>query len=182
VPRPLPLIHETREIDASGRVRMEEIELEFSNGQRRCFSRIKGSGRGVVVIVPMLDRDTVLLVREYAAGVHRYELGLPKGRMDRGETPEEAANRELKEEIGYGARKISIIGQLSLAPGYMNHVSHIVLAEDLYEERLQGDEPEELEVVPFALDRLHELIGCEDFSEGRSLAALFMAREVITRR
>ena len=52
----------------------------------------------------MLDDDTVLLMREYAAGVHRYELGLLKGRMDAGETPEQAANRELKEETGYGAR------------------------------------------------------------------------------
>ena len=47
----------------------------------------------------------MLLVREYAAGVHRYELGLVKGRIDAGESPVEAANRELMEEAGYGARK-----------------------------------------------------------------------------
>jgi ADP-ribose diphosphatase len=182
MPRKLPLIHETRLVDAGDRVVLEEIDLEFSNGERRCFERIKGSGRGAVVIVPMLDGDTVLLVREYAAGMHRYELGLPKGRMDRDETPEQAADRELKEEIGYGARRLSVLARLTLAPAYMSHFSHIVLAEDLYEERLEGDEPEELEVVPWPLAKLHELIGREDCSEGRSLASLFMAREVLARR
>jgi ADP-ribose diphosphatase len=51
-----------------------------------------------VIVVPMLDAQTALLVREYAAGMHRYELGLVKGRIDAGETPEQAADRELKEE------------------------------------------------------------------------------------
>ena len=51
------------------------------------------------------------------------------------------------------------------------------LARDLYPERLPGDEPEELEVVPWKFDRLHELILRDDFSEGRSIAALFIARE-----
>jgi ADP-ribose diphosphatase len=182
VDRPLPIVHATREVDARGRLHLEEIELEFANGARRRFERLRGSGRGAVVIVPMLDRDTVLLVREYAAGFHRYELGLPKGRIEPGETPEQAANRELKEEIGFGARRLSLIARLSLAPAYMNHLSHVVLAESLYEEKLPGDEPEELEVVPWSLSRLNELIEREDCSEGRSLAALFIARERIARR
>src|SRR3546814_7447851 len=73
-------------------------DLEFSNGERRQFQRLHGRGHGAVVVVPMLDDDTVLLVREYAAGMHRYELGLVKGRIDAGETPLQAADRELKEE------------------------------------------------------------------------------------
>ena len=50
-------------------------------------------------------------------------------------------------------------------------------ARDLYPERMPGDEPEILEQVPWKLDALHELILREDFSEGRSIAALFIARE-----
>jgi len=57
-----------------------------------------------------------------------------------------------------------------------------VLAEDLYPERLPGDEPEELDVVPWKMDRLHELMLREDCSEGRSLAALFIAREYLRLR
>ena len=174
--KPLPIIHRITEHDA-GPYRLERMDLEFSNGEHRQFERLHGRGHGAVVVVPMLDADTVLLVREYAAGMHRYELGLVKGRMDAGETPVEAANRELKEEAGYGARDLVALRELTLAPTYMSHVAHLVIARDLYPERLPGDEPEPLDVIPWRLDSLHELILRQDFSEGRSIAALFIARE-----
>lgn len=172
----LPTIHGVSEHQA-GPYRIERLDLEFSNGERRVFERLHGRGHGAVIVVPMLDADTVLLVREYAAGFHRYELGLVKGRIDAGETPEQAADRELKEEAGFGARSLVRLRELSLAPTYMSHNAHLVIARDLYEERLPGDEPEPLELVPFKLDALHELILREEFSEGRSIAALFIARE-----
>lgn len=174
----LPTIHTTRLLNENGRFPVEQLDLEFSNGVRRTYERMRGSGRGAVVIVPLLDDDTVLLIREYAAGLHAYELGLPKGRLERGEDVLEGANRELKEEVGYGARKLRIVGKLSLAPTYMAHQTHVVLAEDLYPERLPGDEPEELEVVPWKLDDLGSLVTREDCTEGRSIAALFIAREL----
>ena len=174
--RRLPTIHNI-DMDDSGPYRVEHLDLEFSNGERRRFQRMHGRGHGAVVVVPMLDDDTVLLVREYAAGMHRYELGLVKGRIDAGETPLQAADRELKEEAGYGARSLLALRELTLAPTYMSHAAHLVLARDLYPERLPGDEPEALEQVPWKLDALHELILREDFSEGRSIAALFIARE-----
>ena len=172
----LPVIHGVTEHDA-GPYRLEQLDLEFSNGERRRFERLIGRGHGAVVVVPMLDDETVLLVREYAAGVHRYELGLVKGRIDAGETPAQAADRELKEEAGYGARRIEVLRSMSLAPTYMSHQSWLVVARDLYPDKLPGDEPEELEVVPWKLDALDQLMLREDFSEGRSLAALFVARE-----
>lgn len=175
----LPTIHDRRLVGEGTRFAVEQIDLEFSNGERRTYERMPGSGRGAVVVVPMIDNDTVLLIREYAAGLHAYELGLPKGRLERGEDVIEGANRELKEEVGYGARRLDIIHRLSLAPTYMSHQTHVVLARDLYPERLPGDEPEELEVVPWKLDRLHELVVREDVTEGRSIAALFIARELL---
>ena len=174
--RQLPVIHAVTEEEA-GPFRLQHVDLEFSNGEHRRFQRLTGRGHGAVVVVPMLDDETVLLVREYATGVHRYELGLVKGRIDAGEDAVTAANRELKEEAGYGARKLDVLRQLTLAPTYMSHQTTLVLARDLYPERLAGDEPEELEVVPWPLARLDELMLREDFSEGRSLAALFIARE-----
>lgn len=172
----LPIIHGITEHDA-GPYRLERLDLEFSNGQRRNYQRLHGTGHGAVVVVPLIDDGTVLLVREYAAGVHRYELGLVKGRIDEGETALQAADRELKEEAGYGARSLTLLRDLTLAPTYMSHTAQLVIARDLYPQRLEGDEPEELEVIPWKLDALHELILREDFSEGRSIAALFIARE-----
>lgn len=174
--RRLPIIHGITEHDA-GPYRLERLDLEFGNGERRKFERLHGRGNGAVAVVPLLDDDTVLLVREYAAGLHRYELGLVKGRIDAGETALQAADRELKEEAGYGARSLTLLRSLTLAPTYMSHQTAIIIASDLYPQRLPGDEPEELEVVPWKLDKLHELVLREDFSEGRSIAALFIARE-----
>ncbi|HEY4144219.1 ADP compounds hydrolase NudE [Pinirhizobacter sp.] len=177
-----PIIHATREVTDSRFLHVEAVDLEFSNGQRRTYERMKSSGLGAVIIVPMRDDDTVLLVREYGVGVERYELGLPKGRLDRGESVLEGANRELKEEVGYGARELKTLGVLSLSPSYMTHQTHVVLARDLFPERLEGDEPEELEVVPWQMSDLHTLLGREEVSEGRSIAALFMAREFLAGR
>ncbi len=175
--RPLPIVHEIRRRRGDPDRVVEDVDLEFSNGERRLYHRAPAIGHGAVIVVPMLDDDTALLIREYAAGTHRYELGLVKGKIDEGETPVEAANRELKEEIGYGARSLTVLRRISLSPSYMSHETVLVLARDLYEERLQGDEPELLEVMPWRLDALHELILDEDFSEGRSIASLFVVRE-----
>jgi ADP-ribose diphosphatase len=177
-----PIIHATRDSTASSFLHVEQVDLEFSNGERRTYERLKGSGLGAVIIVPMIDDETVLLVREYGVGLDRYELGLPKGRLDRDETAEQGANRELKEEVGYGARKLKILHNLSLSPSYMTHMAHVVLAQDLYPERLAGDEPEPLEVVPWKLAELHTLVARDDVTEGRSIAALFMAREYLAGR
>ena len=177
-----PIIHATRNTATSRFLRSEEVDLEFSNGQRRTYERLKSSGLGAVIMVPMRDDDTALLVREYGVGTGRYELGLPKGRLDRDETVEQGAERELKEEIGYGARELHILGTLSLSPAYMTSMTHVVLARDLYEERLAGDEPEELEVVPWKLSELHTLLREPDITEGRSIAALFIAREYLAGR
>ena len=86
------------------------------------------------------------------------------------------------EEAGVGARRLTVLRPLTLAPTYMSHQTWLVLAEDLYPERLPGDEPEELEVLPWRFDALHELMLRDDCSEGRSLAALFIVREYLERR
>ena len=71
---------------------------------------------------------------------------------------------------------------LTVAPGYLSHSTHIVLAEDLYEERREGDEPEMIEVVPWRLDELPALLAQEECTEARSIAALFMVREHLAQR
>ena len=172
-----PKIHGRRTLEPGKGFRLEEVDLEFSNGARRRFTRMKSKGLGAVIVVAMLDDDTVLLVREYAAGMEHYELGLVKGRLDNDETPLEAANRELQEEAGFGAHRLEELTQLSLAPTYMTHVTSVVLARDLYPSRLEGDEPEELEVVPWPIADLHSLTARPDCTEGRSIAALYIVRD-----
>ena len=175
----LPKIHARRMQDSGKLLKVELLELEFSNGIQRTYRRLITQGLGSVIVVAMSDEDTVLLVREYAAGLHHYELGLVKGRLEAGETVLEGAERELKEEAGYGAHKLVELTALSLAPGYMTHITHVVLARDLYPEKLDGDEPEELEIVPWPLADLHKLVQRPDCTEGRSIAALYITRDYL---
>lgn len=177
MPRTKPTVHERRTIAQTRLFQVEEMQLEFSNGTQVRFERLVGSGQGSVLIVPMLDVETVLLIREYAAGTDRYELGLPKGRIEANEDILIAADREIMEEVGYASRRLSHLGSMSLAPGYLSHRTHLVLAEDLYERVMPGDEPEAIEVVPWSLRDLAGLLAREDCSEARSIAALFLVRE-----
>lgn len=165
----------SREVIARTRVfRIERLGLRFANGVETEFERLRGSGRGAVLVVPVLNDTSLLLVREYAAGLDRYELAFPKGLMEIGETPEQAADREMQEEVGYGARDLRLLKTLSVAPGYADFQTHVVVARDLYERRLPGDEPEPIEVVEWRLDDLDALLQRSDFVEARSIAALYL--------
>jgi ADP-ribose diphosphatase len=154
--------------------RADELELRFSNGIERTYEKLCSGGPGAVLILPLIDANTVLLVREYAAGIDDYHLALPKGAVDQGETLFEAANRELKEEVGYGAHHFELLKRVYLSPAYMEHSINIIVAWGLYPESLPGDEPEPIEVVPYALSELTNLIARDDVKEGRSIAALFV--------
>ncbi|MFY8275280.1 ADP compounds hydrolase NudE [Pseudoalteromonas sp. SSDWG2] len=153
---------------------VEALDLRFSNGEQRQYERIRGGGRGAVMIVPVTENDELILVREYCAGTHNYQLGFPKGLIDPGETPEQAANRELKEEVGLGAKTMSCLKQVSLAPSYFNAQMHILTATNLYPEVLAGDEPEPLEVVYWPKSQWQQLLSEPDFTEARSVAALLL--------
>ncbi len=172
--RPLPTILGTEVVARSRLFNVEQVDLEFSNGAKRQFERMTGTGRGAVMMIPLLDKHTMLLVREYAAGTHSYQLGFPKGLIDPGETPFQAANRELKEEIGHGAKVIQTLQQVSMAPTFFDARMHIMVAQQLYPERLEGDEPEPLEVVPWPINETDSLLQQEDFAEARSVAGLLL--------
>jgi ADP-ribose diphosphatase len=174
-----PRILATRDLVSTRLFRVQEIDLEFANGNRVTYERLLSSPRGAVLVVPLLDDDTLLLIREYAGGTDRYELAFPKGLVEEGEDPCSAANRELQEEAGYAAHELKLLTSFTIAPGHHAHVTHVVLASGLYASKLDGDEPEEIEVVTWRWQHLHELLARKDFTEARSVAALFMAREYL---
>lgn len=158
---------------------VEELELQFGNGERRTYERLRPGSVPAVMVVPMLDADTVLMIREYGAGVHAHELGLPKGSVEADETLEQGALRELQEEAGYAARELRVLKTVTLSPGYMGHRLTIVLARGLFPSRLEGDEPEPIEVVPMPLSQLEEWVWREDLTEARSIAALYLVRDIL---
>ncbi len=177
-----PSINSRRRIIHTGVFNIEELDLEFTNGEQRRYQCIIGSKQGAVLVVPLLDKETVLLIREYAAGTDRYELAFPKGHIEDGEDMLGAADREIQEETGFGANKLEHIHSFTIAPGYLSHTTHIVLASDLYESKIPGDEPEEIEVVPWKLADIGRLLQQDDFTEARSIAAIFLVRELMQKQ
>lgn len=175
----LPEILSCNEVAKSRLITVEEIELKFSNGELRTYEKIKGGGRGAVLVVPMLDDDTMVLIREYSAGTHSYQLGFPKGLIDAGETPKNAANRELQEEIGMAATDLTYLRQVSLAPAFFNATMDLFLAKGLYASALVGDEPEPLQIVLWKLSEYQELLAQTDFTEARSISALMLAKDYL---
>ena len=181
-----PTIHQTRVVATSRLFKIEALDLEFSNGVKVEYERLASTGVGAVLVVPILRRegkkDQLLLIREYGAGTERYELGFAKGKVDAGESLLDAANRELMEEVGYESAKLTYLKGLSLAPSYLSHVTSIILAEELSVHREEGDEPEELEVVAWNINAIDELLMQEDFTEGRSIAALYLVKNFLEKR
>jgi ADP-ribose diphosphatase len=173
----LPQIHSRKVVAKSGLFKIEQVDLEFSNGETRVFERMAGNSRGAVMVVPFINEHEFLLVREYAAGTHTYELGFPKGLIDPGESPEVAANRELKEEIGFGTHNLYPLHNVSMAPAFFDARMTIFIAENLYPEVLPGDEPEPLEVVKWSIHDMDALLARSDFIEARCIAALLLAEK-----
>lgn len=164
--------------------RVESQKLKFSNGVERTYERLvpKGKHAGAVMIVAINDDNEVMLIREYSAGTESYELSLPKGLVEHGETIFDAANRELKEEIGFGAENIEFLTEMTVSPGYMSYRLQVVIATGLYPEQLEGDEPEPIEVVPTDMNLAIEYANGNEITEVRAVAALYMTRELFRNR
>lgn len=156
---------------------IKELELELDTG-RRVTRQILDKG-DTSLIVPLTNYKELILVREYFPAIDEYQLGLPKGRIDRGKNPIETANKELQEEIGFKANKLYELGVLTMSPGYISQKTYIFLARELTVSKLIGDEMEELEVVLYPFEKFEELITQKKITEARMIAALFLAKNFI---
>lgn len=173
-----PEILKTETIFKSDHFHVEAVDLRFNNGEERRYERLVGDVQpAAVMIVPMIDEDTVVMIREYGVGVEDYQLTLPKGKLNLGEDILEGANRELKEEIGYGAGNLHILKTITNSPAYMQHTMTIVIAMGLYPEWLVGDEPEPILTERFNIADVNDLVAREDVTESRTITALYMARD-----
>lgn len=170
----LPKIANKKVIAETRIFAVEELAMEFSNGEKRIYERLKAGSNGAVMIIPVIDDEHFLLIREYAAGIESYELAFPKGLVEIDEPILDAANRELQEEVGFAANKLTELKKISLAPGYLSHKMHLVLAEELFPSKLEGDEPEPIEVVKWKFNEIDALLERTDFTEARSIAALYL--------
>ena len=86
---------------------------------------------GAVVVVPMLDRSRIVFVRQYRRAVDRFLLELPAGTLEPGERRDVCARRELEEETGWKAKRLTRLGQFYAAPGFISEQMTLFLARGL---------------------------------------------------
>ena len=112
---------------------------------------------GGVAVLPLEDDGTVWCVRQYRYPFAEELLEIPAGRLEPGETPEQAARRELAEETGLTADTLTPLGKQYATPGYCGEVLHVYLARGLHRGQAHPDEGEFLNVERHALRALADL-------------------------
>ena len=169
----MPTIKNKEILTTTSLFKIEKLDIDFQNNESRQYEIISGTGSGAVMVIPIVD-DKLILIKEYAAAIDDYCLSFPKGKIDDGENIIDSANRELQEEIGYKSEKLSHIYTLDLAPGYINHQTHIVLATDLLPSKLDGDEPEDLEIIECKINSIDNLFLNNKNIDSRTIACMYI--------
>lgn len=134
---------------------------------------------GAVVVIAILPDGRLILERQYRYPLRRSFIELPAGKIDPGETIEVCARRELREEVGYEAAHWEHIGTLHPCIGYSNERIEAFVARELTYVGHQWDEGEFLEILSLSLDELDAAVSSGEITDGKSLAALYLARKFL---
>lgn len=136
-----------------------------------------------VAVLALNDRGEMLLVRQLRRAIGGVTLEAPAGLIDEGETPEQAARRELQEEVGLDG-EMTLLTRFYSSPGFCDELLYVFAAENLRDSKLPHDEDEEIEVVWMApgavLDGLRD--GTLHGSASTVAAALYGLQRLAERR
>ena len=173
VPREIRTIYEGKIF----KVQIETIELPKGGELRAEIVRHPGS----VVIVPLTDTGSILLVRQYRHAIGRWVWELPAGSLKHGEDPDAAAQRECHEETGRIPGNLEALGSFYPTPGYCDEQMHIYRATALRlpnteDEAAQPDDDEDLEVEAFTVGEIRRLMATGDIIDLKTVAALTLLR------
>src|SRR5580692_2526577 len=113
---------------------------------------------GSVVVLPLLNDGKIVMVRQYRHAARQYLWELVAGRMDGGETVKEGAARELREETGYRAKRLTEFLDVFPTPGFLEERMHILLAEGLTAGKAEPEEDEKIISRAFESKQLEEMI------------------------
>ncbi|HLH43520.1 MAG TPA: NUDIX hydrolase [Bryobacteraceae bacterium] len=132
--------------------------------------------RGSAVMMPVDERERILLVRQYRLPARQYLWELPAGRLDEGETPLQAAKRELAEETGYRARRWKKLAEFYPSPGFLAEKMTIYLATGLKEGEQTPMEDERIQTRWFSASQIDEMIERGKIRDGKTMIGFFKWR------
>lgn len=125
-----------------------------------------------VIVIPELN-GKFLMVKQWRHGNNSLSIEFPGGVINRGEKPEIAANREMEEETGYKAGKLTYLGYANPNPALMKNRVHFFAAEELQGSGRQHlDEDEYIEYLQVPVEEVYEKIGSEEYPHALMMSAL----------
>jgi len=144
---------------------------------RRVLREVVEHGE-VVAIVPLDEDGRVVLVRQYRLPARQSLLEVPAGGVERGESVEEAAQRELQEETSYRASHLRRLGGFFVSPGYCTEFIHVFLATGLSQGPTGADPDEHIVVERLLLSEALRLVETGEIRDGKTIIGLLLAEKV----
>jgi len=127
-----------------------------------------------VNVIPLTREEEVVLIRQYRHGIRQVTLEIPGGLVEQGDSPEETAKRELREETGYMASEMILLGSVHANPAFLNNLCYSYLARDVTLSGAQEqDEKEDIEIVVKPLKEIPRLIKDGEITHSLILAAFY---------
>ncbi len=150
---------------------VEEVAHDPSGFEiKRAIVRHPGSA----VMMAVDEKERVLLVKQFRLPAEKDLWELPAGRLDAGESPLDAAKRELREETGYQAKKWKKLISYWASPGYVAEKMNVYLAQDLTAGEQQPMEDERIEVGWYKRKELLEMVRKGKIEDGKTLVGFMI--------
>ena len=159
-----------RKLFQAKRFAVEELQEILLDG--KTLSRQIVRHPGAVVVLPLLDENTVCLIRTYRAAIDQWILELPAGTLDKGLPPCEVAHLELQEETGYRAETMLPIHDFAMSPGILDEKMHFFVAKDLTPGDAAREEGEQMSNQLFTWPEIDHLIRDRKIIDAKTLVAL----------
>jgi ADP-ribose diphosphatase len=170
---PEPTRGEVRDIYRGRIVHLTSERVVLPNGHEIELEIVRHPGASA--IVPVTAHGEIILIRQYrhAAGGFLHEV--PAGKLAPAEPPEECAARELTEEAGVVAGRLTRLGRIVTSPGFADEVIHLFLAEDLVPGAMCHEPSEVITLLRRPLAACLEMIAAGEIVDAKSVCALFLA-------
>jgi ADP-ribose pyrophosphatase len=150
-------------------------------GVRRDFVREPGGVRasrevithpGSVVVMPVTEGRRIVMIRQYRHAARQYLWELVAGRIDEGETVKEAGARELLEETGYRAKRLTEFLDVFPSPGFLEERMHLLLAEGLTAGKAEPEEDEKIISRVYGVAELKRMMKTRRIKDGKTIAGI----------
>ncbi len=130
---------------------------------------------GSAVVIPVFADNTIALVRQYRHAAQEYLLEICAGTLEKDESPETGAARELEEEIGVTAKNIEKLSEFYVSPGFLTEKMNLFLATDLTETAQNLDEDEFVEIEKVTFDEAFAKINNGEIKDAKTIIGLILA-------